>query len=227
MANPGPASHPAIADHHTAQRFSDICRSVFVQSGISMAHLDPKLRISAANGPFCDQVDSLPADVIGRDILDYLHPSMREKFRREFVRLADGRSARFADHAIALDVREKPFEGELTGIAVHGSASARVEAIVVLLRPSGAGSPKVASARDKLFSPVHARVLEGVAAGESTVQLASRLFLSRGGVEYHVASLLRKMKVSNRPALISKGYALGVFAVGEWPPRVRPEFIAS
>ncbi|MFD0391996.1 hypothetical protein ACFQ3Z_01465 [Streptomyces nogalater] len=47
---------------------------------------------------------------------------------------------------------------------MRGSASARVEVIVVLLRPSGAGSPKVASARDKLFSPVHASVLEGVAA---------------------------------------------------------------
>lgn len=215
------------ADHHTTERFSDICRSVFVQSGICIAHLDPQLRISAANGPFCSHIGASSADVLGRDVLDYLHPGVRERLRREFARLADGRSARFADDVILVDAEGKPLKGELTGIAVHGSASARVEAIVVLLRPSGSRSPLVASARQKLFSPVHARVLEGVAAGESTVQLASRLFLSRGGVEYHVASLLRKMKVTNRPALISKGYALGVFAVGEWPPRVQPEFIAS
>ncbi|MGW2771971.1 LuxR C-terminal-related transcriptional regulator [Streptomyces olivaceoviridis] len=215
------------AEHRTTERFSDICWSVFVQSGFCIAHLDPRLRISAANGPFCSHIGSSPADVLGRDILDYLHPGVREKVRREFARLADGRSARFADDVIVVDAEGKPFQAELTGVAVHGSASARVEGIVVLLRPSGSRSPGVAPARQKLFSPVHARVLEGVAAGESTVQLASRLFLSRGGVEYHVASLLRKMKVANRPALISKGYALGVFAVGEWPPRVQPEFIAS
>ncbi|MEW2287444.1 PAS domain-containing protein [Streptomyces sp. NPDC047841] len=214
-------------DHRTAERFSDICRSVFVQSGICIAHLDPQLRIAAANGPFCGHIGASPADVLGRDVLDYLHPGVRERFRREFARLADGRSARFADEVIVVDAGGKPFQAELTGVAVRGSASDRVEVIVVLLRPDGTRRPDVASARQKLFSPVHARVLEGVAAGDSTVQLAARLFLSRGGVEYHVASLLRKMKVSNRPALISKGYALGVFAVGEWPPRVQPEFIAS
>lgn len=65
-----------------------------------------------------------------------------------------------------------------------------------------------------------AKILEGVASGASTVQLASTLFLSRGGVEYHVTSLLRRMKVKNRPALISKAYALGMFEMGSWPPQV-------
>ncbi|WP_030737759.1 LuxR C-terminal-related transcriptional regulator [Streptomyces sp. NRRL S-31] len=192
-----------------------------------MAHLEPTLRISAANAPFSGRIGSAPADIVGKEILVYLHPSVREKFRREFARLTDGRGARFADHVIGVDARGEPFQGELTGIAVQGSASGRVEAIVVLFRPADDDGPRVASARQTLFSPVHARVLEGVAAGESTVQLSARLFLSRGGVEYHVATLLRKMKVVNRTALISKGYAMGVFAVGEWPPRVQPEFIAT
>ncbi|MFJ8495439.1 LuxR C-terminal-related transcriptional regulator [Streptomyces sp. NPDC094038] len=217
---------PALIYHRSIERSSDIYRSIFEQSGICVVHLDPKLRISEVNGPFSSQIRSSPADILGREILDYLHPSMRENFRREFARLADGRTARFADQVIAVDSQGEPFQGELTGIAVSGSAGGQVDTIVVLLRPRESENPKVASARHKLFSPVHAHILEGVAVGESTVQMASRLFLSRGGVDYHVASLLRKMKVANRPALISKGYALGVFAVGEWPPRVRPEFIS-
>jgi DNA-binding NarL/FixJ family response regulator len=70
-----------------------------------------------------------------------------------------------------------------------------------------------------------ARILEGVAAGVSTVRLADMLYLSRGGVEYHVSALLRKLKVKNRPALVSKAYSMGIFGVGSWPPRVLPEFL--
>jgi DNA-binding NarL/FixJ family response regulator len=70
-----------------------------------------------------------------------------------------------------------------------------------------------------------ARILEGVAAGISTVQLAAMLYLSRGGVEYHVSTLLRKLKVANRPALVSKAYSMGMFGVGCWPPKVLPDYI--
>jgi DNA-binding CsgD family transcriptional regulator len=75
-----------------------------------------------------------------------------------------------------------------------------------------------------LLTPIDAKVLEGVAAGISTIQLATLLFLSRGGVEYHVATLMRKFKVTNRPALVSKCYSTGVFVLGSWPPRVLPEY---
>lgn len=70
-----------------------------------------------------------------------------------------------------------------------------------------------------------AKILEGVASGASTVQLASTLYLSRGGVEYHVTALLRKMRVKNRPALISKAYSMGFFELGSWPPQVVPDHV--
>jgi DNA-binding CsgD family transcriptional regulator len=76
-----------------------------------------------------------------------------------------------------------------------------------------------------VLTKMDARVLEGVAAGISTVQLALMLHLSRGGVEYHVTMLLRRLKVSNRPALVSKAYSMGIFRVGSWPPRVLPDFV--
>ncbi|MFI6730927.1 LuxR C-terminal-related transcriptional regulator [Streptomyces sp. R-74717] len=217
---------PATVGRHAAEQYRNIYRSIFMRSGICMAILDLEFRLLEANGSFTMQFGLLPADIHKKKFLDSLHPSVQGKFRHEFTRLADGQSARFADYVIAVGAQGMPFQGELTGIAVDGSAG-QVDTIIVLLQPSGAESPRVVSTRRKLFSPVHASILEGVAVGESTVQMASKLFLSRGGVEYHVASLLRKMKAANRPALISKGYSLGVFAVGEWPPRVRPEFISS
>jgi hypothetical protein len=35
--------------------------------------------------------------------------------------------------------------------------------------------------------------------------------------------LMRKLKVSNRPALTAKAYFLGVLCHG-WPPRVHPDY---
>ncbi|MGH3376328.1 MAG: LuxR C-terminal-related transcriptional regulator [Actinoallomurus sp.] len=77
----------------------------------------------------------------------------------------------------------------------------------------------------KPLTKMDAMVLEGVASGMSTVQLASHLFLSRGGVEYHVSTLMRSLKAANRSALVSKAYSAGLFSIGIWPPRVIPEFI--
>jgi len=192
-----------------------------------MANLDLEFRILEANPSFARQFGWTPKPGSGQNFCEFLHPSVEGKLKNELIRLADGQSPRFADHMVALDSTDSVFIGEMTGIAVRSGAG-RVDRILVLVDPEeSATGPQIVSARRKLFSPMHARILEGVAAGESTVQLATKLFLSRGGVEYHVSSLLRKMKVTNRPALISKSYSMGVFAVGHWPPRVRPEFVSE
>lgn len=76
------------------------------------------------------------------------------------------------------------------------------------------------SADHLALSTLAARVLEGVAAGESSAQLASRLYLSRQGVEYHVSALLRKLNAPNRACLVSSAFTLGVLRTDCWPPRV-------
>jgi DNA-binding NarL/FixJ family response regulator len=83
----------------------------------------------------------------------------------------------------------------------------------------------VVTNRKKILTEIDARILEGIAAGLSTVPLAARLYLSRQGVEYHVTGLLRKLKVPNRAALVSRAYSMGVLTVGIWPPKVVEEFI--
>lgn len=78
-----------------------------------------------------------------------------------------------------------------------------------------------------LLNDLDARILEGVAVGVSSVQLAARLYLSRQGVEYHIGSMLRRFRVPNRTALACKAFSMGVFGGGAWPPKVRPEFIIA
>nr|WP_051116405.1 LuxR C-terminal-related transcriptional regulator [Amycolatopsis nigrescens] len=205
--------------------YRDIFRSLFEQSGLCMANLDLRLRVLDANRYFIDQFGRSAADVRGHGFFEFLHPSVRAKLKTQFSRLTEGRNPRFTEKMVAIGPEDSLFAGELTGIAVRDDLE-RVDTFMVLMRPDGAArESRMVTNKDKLLSQVDARILEGVAAGESTVQLAAKLYLSRGGVEYHVTNLLRKLKVTNRPALVSKGYSMGLLGVGLWPPRVLPEYI--
>lgn len=219
---------PAISENEAERQpdeYRDIFRSIFEQSGMCMATLDLRSRIVEANRYFFKQFGRTSADVRGRSFHDFLHPSVQGKLKRQFARLAEGSETRFAEQMVPFGAEEALFVGELTGIAVPGRAG-RADAIMVVLKPDVAErESRMATSKDKLFSALDARILEGVAAGESTVQLAAKLYLSRGGVEYHVTTLLRKLKVTNRPALVSKSYAMGILSVGQWPPRVLPDYI--
>jgi DNA-binding CsgD family transcriptional regulator len=80
-------------------------------------------------------------------------------------------------------------------------------------------------ARSTLLSEMEAKILERVAAGASTVQLAGHLHLSCKGIEYHISAMLRKLGVPNRPALVSRAYTIGILNSGTWPPRVQQEHV--
>jgi PAS domain S-box-containing protein len=204
--------------------FNDVFRSFFDRSGMCMASLDPKLRVVKANVEFFRQFGRNSAEVCGNSFFELLHPSVRDKVEQQFARLAEGRRVRFTERMVAVRPGESAFTAELTGIAVHGETG-QVESVMVLVRPELERDPQVLTGRKKPLTAMDARILEGVAAGISTVQLAAMLYLSRGGVEYHVSTLLRKLKVANRPALVSKAYSMGMFGVGCWPPKVLPDYI--
>jgi PAS domain S-box-containing protein len=192
--------------------------------GMCVANLDRTSKIVDVNVELVRQFGRASWEICGKNFCDLLHPSYRDKILDQFGRLASGQRTRFDETMIVVRPDDTTFAGELTGITVTGSAG-MIEKIVILLSPDqGTGGEQQLARRQHLFTPMETRVLEGVAAGVSTVQLASTLFLSRGGVEYHVAMLLRKLKVNNRPALVSKAYSMGTFRLGTWPPRVLPEF---
>ena len=203
----------------------NIFDSFFERSGLCVAHFDHSGRVVQANGDFCRQFGRTPREVHGREFGEFLHPSVREKITQQLGRLVYGQRARFTDRIVALRPGDVAFTAELTGLAINGDGG-QVDGVMVLVRPErGERLGRGVATRGKLLTKMDAQILEGVAAGVTTPQLATRLFLSRGGVEYHVAALLRKLKVKNRVALISRAYSKGVFDVGSWPPKVLPEYI--
>jgi PAS domain S-box-containing protein len=205
--------------------YGDLFLSMFERSGMCLAILDPQLRLLELNNTFLQQFGHLVPEARGRAFTELLHPSTRQHLGREFGRLTEGRRVRFTERVMALRPEAAAFSAELTGIAVYGEAS-RVKMIMVLLKPDKPRDDgKVAGDTGKVLTELDARILEGVAAGIATVQLAAKLYLSRQGVEYHVSAMLRKFKVPNRAALVSKAYSMGIFSVGCWPPSTVPEYI--
>ncbi|WP_438290422.1 LuxR C-terminal-related transcriptional regulator [Streptomyces sp. HUAS TT7] len=230
------AGHSTVGATGTAVRgeeWPSVCISV----------LDPALTIRQANQDFfrhfatpaepsvdvlapppSDSSTAAP-DIFGRNFRDLVHPSVRQPLMRQFERLLEGRRDRFATNVVALRPTGDVFTGSLTAAAVSGYGPAPAAVLVVMQSGRRPADDALVAPKRKLLSEIDARILEGIAAGLSTVPLASRLYLSQHGVEYHVTSLLRKLKAPNRAALVSRAYAMGALTVGTWPPRVVEDFI--
>lgn len=202
---------------------------VACDSRLSMARLDHALTIQQANEEFFWQFGKSAAELCGRTFSDLVHPSVQQPLARQFFGLTEGRRDRFAADVIAVGPDGATFTVPLTAVMVRGGLPDE-SSILVMMPNAGhgsAGSEAVSGRDKKLLSPIDARILEGIASGLSTIPLASRLHLSRQGIEYHVTGLLRKLRVPNRAALVSRAYSMGVLKVGVWPPKVVPDFIKN
>lgn len=62
-------------------------------------------------------------------------------------------------------------------------------------------------------------VLVRTAAGMSASQIAASLHISRRTVEYHIASMLRRIAAENAVQAVSWCYAVGVLVPQSWPPQ--------
>lgn len=194
-----------------------------------MASLDASLSIVAADAEFFRLFGLDSTETCGRNLYSLLHPSAPVLLNRHFARLAEGQRARFVERMVGIRGEEVPFSGELTGVAVRGEP-AQAPSFVVAIRPDDdapapEGDEEAPARRKQLLSQLDAQILEGVASGASTVQLAARLYLSRQGVEYHVGLMLRRLKAPNRAALVARAHSMGMLTIGSWPPRVLSEFV--
>lgn len=205
--------------------YADLFASLFERSGVCLVIVDRKLRLLDANQPFVRQFGRGAGEATGLPFCDLLHPGVRQRVAQQFSMLVDGHRVRVHERVVCLSIRPTTFAAELTGIAVCNETN-RTQAILALFEPETQAyenKPRVHSG--KMLTALEARILEGAAAGLSTVQLAGKLYLSRQGVEYHVSAMLRRFRVPNRAALISKAYSIGIFGVDSWPPKALPDFV--
>lgn len=210
-----------------SEEYGDVVLSLFERSGVGLAVLDPSLRIQAVNRAFSLQCGRHGEEACDRSIAELLHPSVRQYLMRQFGRLAQGQHARLVGRSVTMWFHDTAVAGKLTAFPVEDEAG-RVKLILAQFTPERAeeGQPGLVGSQWKLTA-LTAKILEGVAAGDPTIRLAAKLFLSRQGIEYHVSILLRQFKVPNRTALAAKAYSMGMFSIGSWPPKLLPDYIRA
>ncbi|WP_081893683.1 helix-turn-helix transcriptional regulator [Actinoalloteichus caeruleus] len=191
-------------------------------STLCIAWSDLTLRVLGVSHEFSQVVRRPPGQVRGHDIAALVEPGFAVDIRRRAEHLADGSATRFTEDVLIRRADGALVPGHLTGTALCGADDQPRMLVVVFTpergeRPGGRGEPRLSRAGS--------RVLEAVAAGQSTAWMSAHLYLSRQGVDYHVRTLMRKLDVPNRPALVSKAYSLGMLRPGAWPPRVAPEWV--
>ena len=71
-----------------------------------------------------------------------------------------------------------------------------------------------------ILTPRESLVLELVAEGFSTRQIAGTLFVSEQAITYHVGNLLSKFACENRAGLVSRAFIFGYLDPSAWPPRL-------
>jgi hypothetical protein len=202
---------------------------LFDESSTCIAELDLQLHVIGGNAGFA-QAFGLNAGKLPRArFIDLVHSSTREKISWQLRSLVLGVRSRFTCQILSYH-GFRTSNLKITGISVINDAGL-VESLIVLVQPEEmltdqAAAPAAPPAKvRKPLTKIAAGVLEGVASGMSTVKLATDLFLSCGGVEYHVSALMKMLKAGNRSELVSKAYAAGLLSSGIWPPRVAAEFV--
>jgi PAS domain S-box-containing protein len=208
----------------SGEEYGDVVLSLFEKSGIGLAVLDPTLRVRAVNDVFSEQCGRPREAIKDHSFLAFLHLSMRHNMQRHLERLIHGRHSRVVRHSLAARFAGTDIAGQLAVFPVD-DGNGKVRMIVVQFAPERIEESPPAVSEQRKLTALTAKILEGVAAGDPTMRLAAKLFLSRQGIEYHVSILLRQFKVPNRTALAAKAYSVGIFSMGCWPPRVLPEFI--
>lgn len=201
---------------------------VYERSGIRIAKLGTDLRIMAANEEFVHQFVLPPLACTGIHFPSLLHPSAREPLNTELISLAEGKQSRIEMSMAGIGANAKKFTGTLTAFAVRSGIA--VSLIVLFVWPDKEPEVPVQSVRARRLArltEIDSTIVEGLAAGDTTELLSLRVMLSQGGIEYHVSGLLRKFRVPNRTALVSKLYSLGILRPGVWPPAVADHHIVA
>ncbi|MFF8932532.1 helix-turn-helix transcriptional regulator [Streptomyces longwoodensis] len=182
-----------------------------------LVSLNRKREIVNGSAELFQLLGGSPGEIYGRRFRDFVDPAWREPVDRLLVRLFNGSLASFTSKVVLLRSADSPLVGRLVAAALWSGTSA-MSAVVLSI---GAVDEMVCSVHKKYsLGEMDVKILEGIAMGLTSEALASRLFVSRQTVEYHIGRLLRLSRMPNRVSLVAHFYSVGVMRKGVWPPRV-------
>jgi DNA-binding CsgD family transcriptional regulator len=77
------------------------------------------------------------------------------------------------------------------------------------------------------LTPAEGRILEHVALGMPSREIATRMSVTRQAVTWHIGNLFIKLGAENRAGLVARAYATGLLVAESWPPRVRDRLMRA
>lgn len=203
-------------------RSEQLYRGLFERSSVPTAIYGLDQRVHDANPAYCRLLAYRRSELVGVHVRQLITSATAVENSARWIAVVEGRLDGY--RTLSAGVRRD-------GTVVAG------QTIVSLVRdPDGRPSliyavsdPAILATRGE-HEPLPARsgvrlsrreiqVLEAVAEGLSSADVARRIGLSTQGVEYHVRKLMELLGVPTRPALVGRAYALGVLVPGLWPPR--------
>lgn len=181
----------------------------------SLAFLDDQVVIRRASAEFADFLGVAPRDLVGQDFAALFDDDAAAVVRgRCRALLADGNGG-FVDR---VPLGRSGVIHALVELVVVEFGGVLVASLRALAPPRGGAAV--------MLGELDARILEAIARGESTLRIADALFLSKQAINYRIGNLLRRFKVANRTALVSRALFVGVLDTRSWPPRVYRDLIA-
>jgi PAS domain S-box-containing protein len=200
-------------------------RILFQLASVPMIRAQGGDRIEDANPTACQLVGYPLSELRGRPLADLFVPGSGPGAGAGWHELLAGRRTRHAGEGLIVRKDRRLISVRITGWTDHAPPDAPAQAICVVY-------PRLPSRGRWLELPggfrlpaIAALVLEGLAADLNNAEIGARLGLSRQGVDYHLALLRRRLRVTSRSALVARAYALGVLHPGTWPPAVDHRFL--
>ncbi|WP_329223480.1 LuxR C-terminal-related transcriptional regulator [Streptomyces sp. NBC_01485] len=191
---------------------------------LGLVHVDDECRVTVADDVFRENFGHTCDTALGASFPQFFHEAGRACLRDRFAQLLRGRPLAFSVPLTMVDGKGETVDCLVTCAslvsAVHLQCT-HCTAAAVVFRDAVNGNPRMPLPAPVALTEIPAHILEGLASGLSTQQLASRLGLSSRGVEYHISNMLRTLKAPNRSALVARAYTLGILSPEHWPPRVR------
>jgi PAS domain S-box-containing protein len=190
---------------------------LFDRVAVPVAVCDVYGGVQLANPAMAAECGTTPGRLRGRDVLELFRPQEATQVERIAEALRLRHRSRYQ-----VSVRwEAPGGAERYGELTADPVSDTVEetpALLVMLRVLGEREPDPGTPPTRV-TPMEARVLALLAGGATTARAARETDLTVDGVNYHLRRLSARWSAANRTELVARAYALGVLAVGVWPPR--------
>lgn len=187
------------------------------RTGAAAVRFSPDGRIARATPGAAELLHTTVARLEGRLVREFVSASEdAERLLPKWRDLVSGRALRCSVRLVCRTGRggRRLVRADLAALRAGG----RPAGVLALLIALG-----VEHVRTIRLSPIQEQVLLRLARGQSNTRIARDVRMTRQALDYHLRRLRDELDAPSRPAIVARGYALGLLDGTVWPPELSCE----